>query len=100
MGNQESRVQVNELIKNMTIDNELGLHARSAAKIVALASQYKADLFLKKDDQEVDGASILSILTLACPKGTMIEVRTVGEESEILMQALDDLFKQKFGETR
>lgn len=100
MGKQESQAQVNAFIKNMTISNELGLHARSAAKIVALASKYKADLFLKKDDQEVDGSSILSILTLACPKGTMIEVRTVGEESENLMEAMDDLFKQKFGETR
>jgi len=89
-----------ELRKTLKIDNELGLHARSAAKIVALTSEYKADLFLKKEDQEVDGSSILSILTLACPKGTEVEARTVGEDSEALMEALDKLFKQKFGESR
>lgn len=87
-----------ELIKLLRIDNELGLHARSAAKIVALAARYKASLFLRKNDQEVDGSSILSILSLACPKGTEIEVRTVGEDSQALMEALNDLFKGKFGE--
>jgi phosphocarrier protein len=59
-----------ELVKKLRIENELGLHARAAAKIVALAGQYKASLFLKKEDQEVEGSSILSILTLACPRGT------------------------------
>lgn len=89
-----------ELRKTLKIDNELGLHARSAAKIVALTSEYKADLFLKKENQEVDGSSILSILTLACPKGTEVEARAVGEDSEALMEALGKLFKQKFGESR
>lgn len=89
-----------ELRKTLKIDNELGLHARSAAKIVALTSEYKADLYLKKENQEVDGSSILSILTLACPKGTEVEARAVGEDSEALMEALGKLFKQKFGESR
>ncbi len=89
-----------ELRKTLKIDNELGLHARSAAKIVALTSEYKADLFLKKENQEVDGSSILSILTLACPKGTEVEIRTVGDDSEALMEAVGELFKQKFGESK
>ncbi len=89
-----------DLRKILRIDNELGLHARSAAKIVALTGEYEADLYLKKADQEVDGSSILSILTLACPKGTEIEARAVGEDSEALMDALGELFKQKFGESK
>ena len=87
-----------ELIKLLRIDNELGLHARSAAKIVALAGRYKSYLFLSKNDQEVEGSSILSILSLACPKGTEITARAVGEDSEKLMAALSDLFERKFGE--
>jgi phosphocarrier protein HPr len=89
-----------EQVKKLRISNELGLHARAAAKIVALAAQYKANLFLRKDGQEVDGGSILSILALACPRGTEIEVKTVGEDSEALMQAITLLFEQKFGEGR
>jgi phosphocarrier protein HPr len=89
-----------ELVKRLRITNELGLHARAAAKIVALAGQYKANLHLRKGNHEVDGLSILSILTLACPKGTELEAVAVGEDAEALLEALDDLFVQKFGEIK
>ena len=89
-----------EQVKKLKISNELGLHARAAAKIVALAAQYRSALFLRKDDQEVDGGSILSILALACPKGTEIEVKTLGEDSEALMKAIVVLFERKFGEEK
>jgi phosphocarrier protein len=87
-----------ELVKKLRIENELGLHARAAAKIVALAGQYKASLFLRKEDQEVEGSSILSILTLACPRGTELVARATGEDSQMLLSALSSLFEQKFGE--
>jgi phosphocarrier protein HPr len=89
-----------ELTRKLLIKNELGLHARAAAKIVSLAGNYKSALHLSRDDQEVDGSSILSILTLACPKGTEVWVRAVGEDSEALIEALACLFEQKFGEAR
>jgi phosphocarrier protein HPr len=87
--------------ERLKIENDLGLHGRAAAKIVELAKQYKSRLYLKKDGhEEVDGASILSILTLACPKGTEIEARAVGEDSSELMKNLSLLFKNKFGESK
>ena len=89
-----------ELKKKLIIGNDLGLHARAAAKIVELSREYESKLFLSKDGHEVDGGSILSILTLACPKGTEIGVRVVGEDSEELMKKLTALFEQKFGEGR
>ncbi|MBL6979102.1 MAG: 16S rRNA (cytidine(1402)-2'-O)-methyltransferase [Desulfobacteraceae bacterium] len=85
-------------IRKLTVKNSLGLHARSAAKIVELGNQYKSQLFLKKDSEEVDGSSILSVLTLACPKGTEMEARIVGEDSEDFMKRLSELFERKFGE--
>ena len=87
-----------ELIKTLRVGNDLGLHARCAAKIVALAAQYRARLFLKKGEHEVDGSSILSLLTLACPKGTEVQVRLEGQDAELLMEALIGLFAKKFGE--
>jgi phosphocarrier protein len=89
-----------ELKKTLTINNELGLHARAAAKIVELVGRYDARLFLKKDDQEVDGSSILAILTLACPKGTDIQARAIGEDSQDLIEAVGLLFERRFGEKR
>ncbi|MBW1669525.1 MAG: HPr family phosphocarrier protein [Deltaproteobacteria bacterium] len=89
-----------ELIKKLKINNELGLHARAAAKIVEVASKYRSKLYLRKGDQEADGSSILSILTLACPKGTEIEARAVGEDSEAMMEALSDLVNRNFDEEK
>jgi len=87
-----------ELTRKLLIHNELGLHARAAARIVSLASRYCSLLYIRKGDHEVDGTSILSILTLACPKGTEVLARAVGEDSEALIEALTGLFEQKFGE--
>jgi phosphocarrier protein HPr len=87
-----------ELIKTLRVDNEFGLHARCAARIVALAAQYRARLFFKKGEHEVDGSSILSLLTLACQKGTEVQVRVDGEDAGPLLEALTGLFAQKFGE--
>ena len=84
--------------KTLKVTNSLGLHARAAAKIVDLVKRHNSRLYLRKDDQEVDGASILSILTLACPKGTELEARAVGEDSDRLLEALELLFAEKFGE--
>ncbi len=70
------------------------------ARIVELAKQYKSSLFFTKDDREVDGSSILSILTLACPKGTELEVRVVGEDSKELLERVNELFEQNFGEQK
>ncbi|MFO7986050.1 MAG: HPr family phosphocarrier protein [Desulfatiglandaceae bacterium] len=89
-----------ETVKTLKIGNSLGLHARAAAKIVELGNRYEARLFLKKDGVEVDGSSILSILTLSCPKGTEMEARTVGGDSGQFMEALSTLFEEKFGEKK
>ncbi len=89
-----------ELCKRIKIINDLGLHARAAARIVELGKQYKSQLFLKRGEREADGSSILSILTLSCPKGTEIEARIVGEDSEAFMERLGQLLEQRFGESR
>ena len=89
-----------EMIRRLKIINSLGLHARAAAKIVELADRYESSLFLEKDGRQVDGSNILSILTLACPKGTEMEVKIIGEDSERFMAELDALFQGKFGENK
>jgi len=89
-----------EMVRRLKIRNSLGLHARAAAKIVELTDRYESNLFLKKDEHQVDGSNILSILTLACPKGTEMEVRIIGEDSEQFMMELDALFQGKFGENK
>ena len=82
--------------ETLSITNDFGLHARVAAKIVALNSQFSSNLILKKGDREVDGSSILSILTLSSPKGSDIEVQITGEDCESFMNELKKLFRNEF----
>jgi len=58
--------------KKVVIVNELGLHARSAAKIAQLAQNAKSTIWVIKDNEKADASSIIDILTLACPKGSKI----------------------------
>ena len=84
--------------KTVEITNRLGLHARAAAQFVQVAGQYAAEVFVDKDGFEVNGKSIMGILMLAAPKGTLIEIRTEGEDAQEAMAGLEKLIYDKFGE--
>ncbi len=84
--------------RELQIQNKLGLHARAAAKLVALGNQYASQLTLQYNGQEVDGKSLLGILTLACPGGSRVVVRTEGPDAEGLLEAVERLINDKFGE--
>ena len=84
--------------RELLIKNRLGLHARAAAKMVELSNSYTSDFTLRFDGQEVDGKSILSILTLACPVGSKILLRAEGPDADNLLEAVERLIDDKFGE--
>nr|WP_320050642.1 HPr family phosphocarrier protein [uncultured Desulfuromonas sp.] len=84
--------------KTIEITNRLGLHARAAAQFVQVAGQYASEVFVDKDGFEVNGKSIMGILMLAAPKGTMIEIRAEGDDAEEAMAGLEKLIHDKFGE--
>ena len=85
-------------IKTLTLKNKLGLHARDAAKIVNASSKYDSRVFLKKDGEKINGKSILDILTLACPMGSLITVEADGLDADDAMRELEELVENKFGE--
>ena len=60
--------------KDVIVVNELGIHARSAAKIAELAQNAKSKVWVQKGAEKVDGKSIIDILTLACAKGSTIRI--------------------------
>jgi phosphocarrier protein len=82
----------------LTIVNELGLHARAATMLARLAAGYASELYLAKDGREVNGKSIMSVLLLTATKGSRVDVRAVGEDSEALIAAVARLVEAKFGE--
>ena len=84
--------------KEVLIRNKLGLHARAAVKFVNLANRYSASVKVIKDDTEIDGKSILGILTLAAIQGSSVALRVSGKDEDEAMKALTALVKDKFGE--
>ena len=84
--------------KTMKIQNELGLHARAATKLVQLASKYPCDITVTKDGNEVNGKSIMGVLMLVASKGTMLTVAAKGERAAEAVTAIVALIDDKFGE--
>ncbi len=86
------------MTKTFEIRNKLGMHARAAAKLVQVGVKFKCRIFFEKDGMEVNGKSLLGILTLGCPQGSRLIVRTEGADAREAMEALGRLIEDKFGE--
>lgn len=82
----------------VTLSNQLGLHARAAAKLVHLAKIFTGDIQLGKDGTLVDAKSIMSVLLLAAPVGTTLELRVDGEDEAEAFAAIRQLIDDRFGE--
>ena len=81
-----------------TIINKLGLHARAAAKLVSLASSFASDIKISKDDQTVNGKSIMGVIMLAAAKDTSLLLTIDGEDEEEAASSLCKLINDRFGE--
>ena len=86
------------LDKTVTIRNKLGLHARAAVKFVNLSNRFSSSVKIVKDGDEIDGKSILGILTLAATQGTLIRLLVSGKDEEAAMAALVELIGNRFDE--
>ncbi len=84
--------------KSCTVRNKMGLHARPAALIVQTANRFACDVTLLKDGQNVNGKSIMGVLMLAAAKGTVVTVKTDGEQAKECAEAIAQLFEKGFNE--
>jgi phosphocarrier protein len=88
-----------EISKNVMVVNELGFHARAAAKIAKLAQNASSRVWLSKDNQEkVDASSIIDILTLACGKGSWVTISVEDKSDHDLLVNIVNLVENGFGE--
>ena len=85
-------------IRVATINNDLGLHARSAAQIADIARNSIAKVWIQKEDEKADASSIIDILTLACGKGTQISIIIEDAGDLDILNAIGDLVDRGFGE--
>ena len=84
--------------KKIVIKNKLGLHARAAVKFMNLANRFASSVWIEKDGNEIDGKSILGILTLAAVQGSEITLRISGPDEDHALNALEALIEDKFHE--
>lgn len=83
---------------HLTIENRLGLHARPASLFVQTTNRFKSRIRVIKDNMEVDGKSIMGLLMLAAPMGTVLMIIAEGEDEQQAVESLQKLFASKFGE--
>ena len=84
--------------KKLKITNRLGLHARAAAKIVALTTKFNSKITIANGKKVADAKSIMKILMLAAPRNTELKINTNGKDEIKAMNALESLFLNKFNE--
>ena len=88
----------NDFSREVTLVNEFGLHARSAAKIARIAMGARAGVWVVRDKERADASSTLEVLTLACPRGSRLEFRIEDTADRPVLEALVRLVESGFGE--
>ena len=82
----------------VTVRNRKGLHARASAKFVKCAEQFDAEIFVTRDDQKVNGTSIMGLLMLAAGPGVTLLLEARGPEAQTALATLVELISNGFGE--
>lgn len=84
--------------RTVTVVNQLGMHARAAAKFVHLAAKFQSHIRVARDAREMDGKSIMGLLLLAAARGTTIRISADGGDEAEAVSALSALVQAGFGE--
>jgi len=84
--------------REVTVRNRAGIHTRPASMIVRTASKFDADVFLQRDNYEINGKSVIGVMTLAAEQGATLTLVVEGSDEEEAAHALEELFDDGFGE--
>ncbi|MBP8646076.1 MAG: HPr family phosphocarrier protein [Syntrophobacteraceae bacterium] len=101
-GKSRSSAHLKETVgleQEFIIANKLGIHARVAAQIVKVATQFQSEIWITKSGNRVNGKSILDVMTLVCPHGSRVRIYADGPDAGDAIDALAQLFQTKFGES-
>lgn len=98
-GNAPEKAVGEEISKVLKVQNKMGIHARPAAMIVRVSNKYsEVDLWVEKDDEQVNGKSIMGLMMLAAGNGSELRFIATGPNAESLLNDMEDLFARKFEE--
>ena len=84
--------------REVTVQNRAGIHTRPASMIVRTASKFDADVFLQRDNYEINGKSVIGVMTLAAEQGATLTLVVDGDDEQEAADALAELFENGFGE--
>ncbi len=87
------------LQKDIEIINKLGMHARASAKFTQLATQFKSDIWLSRNERRINAKSIMGVMMLAAAKGSTVQIEVDGSDEQDALTALVALVTNKFGES-
>jgi len=87
-----------QVTKELVVQNKMGIHARPAAMIVRITNRFKADVFVEKDEEQVNGKSIMGLMMLAAGKGSTVKFIASGDDAAPMLTELEQLFARKFDE--
>lgn len=88
------------VVKEVIVTNRAGIHTRPASMIVREASRFKSDFFIQKDGYEINGKSIIGVMTLAAEQGATLSLVFEGTDEEEASAAIQKLFESGFGEVK
>ncbi len=88
------------VVKEVTVTNRAGIHTRPASMIVREASRFKSDFFIQKDGYEINGKSIIGVMTLAAEQGAALVLVFEGDDENEAATAIAELFAGGFGEIK
>ncbi|MEJ1971010.1 MAG: HPr family phosphocarrier protein [Lacunisphaera sp.] len=95
---EKSDTTAKTLTKELLVQNKMGIHARPAAMIVRVTNKFKADVHVEKDDEQVNGKSIMGLMMLAAARGSTVRFVATGPDAEQMLAELESLFAKKFDE--
>jgi len=88
------------ILKEVKIVNKAGMHTRPASMIVRIAAKYKSDFYISKNGYEVNGKSIIGVMTLAAEQGSTLILKFEGEDENDLCEEMVKFFEDGFGEPK
>jgi phosphocarrier protein HPr len=86
------------LTKELVVQNKMGIHARPAAMVVRITNKFKSEVFVEKDEEQVNGKSIMGLMMLAAGKGSKVKFIATGEDAATMLGEIEALFARKFDE--
>ncbi len=86
------------LTRELVVQNKMGIHARPAAMIVRITNRFRAEVLVEKDEEQVNGKSIMGLMMLAAGKGAKVRFIATGADATALLAELEALFARKFDE--